>query len=121
MQTKHRSARRIGCGCKSVGRGCDQGAGVQSSSEIMKYHKRLIRISEANHVLASAETKVIRHMLQYAYTTLLMQNQTPNTDDSNEPFDAAFYLKLIKHMVSHERYIKKLIDGELDESEWGIS
>ena len=104
-----------------MGRGCDQGTWIQSASEIMKYHKRLIRISEANHVLASAETKVIRHMLQYAYTTLLMQNQTPNTDDSNEPFDAAFYLKLIKHMVSHERYFKKLIDRELDESEWGIS
>lgn len=32
------------------------------------------------------------------------------TDDPSEQFDVGFYLKLIKYMFSHEKYIKKLIN-----------
>ena len=85
----------------------------------MKHHKKLIKISEANQMLETAETRITKHMLQYAYASLLTENQTPSTNDPSEPFDVAFFLRIIKYMVSKEKYIKQLIDGEGEESEWG--
>ena len=85
----------------------------------MKHHKNLVNLQEANLVLDPSDSKVMRHMLEYATTSLLIKNQTPSSDQPNEPFDVAFFLEIIKYMVRDENYIRKIIHGETEESEWG--